>query len=113
MELTNRGEKVWVVAREEAVESFVRVNAQELSDDLYGKRLRIRELGAWAASTQRRALLEPIVYEAEDGDDEGANIHGWGPPLRALIGGLDTTKRSGGLIASSTPRRNLHTGLTS
>jgi hypothetical protein len=66
-------------------------------------------LGGRAALAQL-LLLKPIVGEAENGDDEGAKIHGR-DPLYVSSAAWNTTEHSGGLGLISTLQRNLHTGL--
>jgi hypothetical protein len=48
------------------------------------------QLGVVAAEAGEKArvgvYLEPVVYEAEDGDYEGANIHVRRPPLLWVLG---------------------------
>jgi hypothetical protein len=54
--------------------------AEELSDDLYGEDLGIGEL--WGRPAPSDALsLEPVIDEAQDGNDESAKIRGRRPPL--------------------------------
>src|SRR5918995_2364848 len=64
-----------VVSAEEEVDTLVGVYAEELSDDFYGEDLCVGELRSRTAPADATLLLEPVVYEAEDGHDEGAKIH--------------------------------------
>jgi len=74
MDLAKGREPLGVVPLEEEVDALVGVEAEELAyDDLDGEDLRVRELGRRAAlAVAPLATLEPVVDEAEDGDDEGA-----------------------------------------
>ena len=71
---------------------LVSVHAEKLSDDLDGDSLRVGKLGGRTALANT-AALEPVVYEAEDGDDEGAKIHERRPPLRRLVWSLPSVGR--------------------
>jgi hypothetical protein len=71
MYLLESGEPLTVVPTKVAVESFVGVEPQELSDDLDGEDLRVGKLRGGAALTDTPSF-EPVVDEAQDGDDEGA-----------------------------------------
>jgi hypothetical protein len=55
------------------VDVFVGVEAEELPDDFHGEDLRIGELRGGSTASDAPPL-EPIIDEAEDGDDEGAKI---------------------------------------
>ena len=59
---------------EEEVDGLVGVEAEELACDLDGEDLGVRELrgGTTLAETPS---FEPVVYQAEDANDEGAEIH--------------------------------------
>ena len=61
------------------VEALLGVYPQELPDDLYRQDLGVGELGIRATLAQLLSL-EPIINEAENGDDEGAKIQK-GDPL--------------------------------
>ena len=74
-------EPLGVVPLEEEADALVGVEPEELSDDLDGEDLGVGELGGRPALADA-ASLEPIVYEAEDGHDEGAKIQERRPPLR-------------------------------
>jgi hypothetical protein len=67
------GEPFTIVTAEEAVEVLVGIEPEELPDDLYGEHLSVGELGAGTALANA-ASLESVVYEAEDGNDEGVKI---------------------------------------
>jgi hypothetical protein len=54
-------------------------------------------------------VLKSVVYEAEDGDDEGAKIHESGVLLLASVG-LGATERRG-FRSLFNRSENLHTGL--
>ena len=56
---------------EVGVEVLVGIDAQIFADDLDGQDLRVGELGLGTALAQLSSF-EPIVDEAENGDDEGA-----------------------------------------
>ena len=68
------GEPLRVVPAEEEVDVLVGVEAEELAHDLDGKDLRVGDLRRRAALANAK-ILDPVVYEAEDGHDEGAKIH--------------------------------------
>ena len=74
MDLKKCREPFAVVPSEVAVECLVGVYPQELADHFDGEDLGVGELGGRAALANA-AILEPIVYEAEDGYDESAKIH--------------------------------------
>ena len=59
------GEPFTVVTAEEAVDALVGVKAEELSDDLEGEDLSIRELGCGSA-TSDASPFETVVDEAEE-----------------------------------------------
>ena len=64
------GEPLPVMLPEVVKDRLVGVHAEELSDDLDGDGLRVGKLGSRTALTNT-AALEPVVDEAEDGNDEG------------------------------------------
>jgi hypothetical protein len=68
------GEPLSVVPTEEEVDVFIGVYAEELADDLDGKDLGIGDLGGRTALADAK-ILDSVVYETEDGHDEGAKIH--------------------------------------
>ena len=74
MNFAQSGEPLSVMLSEVTEDCLVGVEAEELSDELDGDGLRIGELGGRPALANT-AALEPVVYEAEDGYDEGAKIH--------------------------------------
>ena len=95
MDLKKCREPFTVVPSEVAVECLVGVYPQELADHFDGEDLGVGELGGRAAlAVASLAALEPIVYEAEDGHDEGAKIHERRPPLRRLVWSLPSVGRS-------------------
>ena len=76
MYLTESRKPLCVVPLEEEIYGLVGVESQELSYDLDGQYLRVRELRSWPALTVTPlASFEMIIYQAEDRDDEGAKIH--------------------------------------
>jgi hypothetical protein len=75
MDLPEGGEPLCVVSSEVAIEGLVGVETEELSDDLYGEDLRVGELGGRAALTEAAPSFELVIYQAEDGHNEGAKIH--------------------------------------
>jgi len=87
------GEPLAVMLPEVPKDRLVGVHAQELSNDLDGDGLRVRKLRRRAALANT-AALEPIVDEAEDGNDEGAKIHERRSPLRRLVWSLPSVGRS-------------------
>jgi hypothetical protein len=87
MYLLECGEPLCVVPSEVAVDAFVGVESQELTDDLDGEDFRIGKLGARPALADTPSF-ELIIHQAEDGNDEGAKIHERRPPLRRLVWSL-------------------------
>jgi hypothetical protein len=71
-----------VAAPEVRKELRVFVEPQELADDLDGKDFGVAERGSGSAPSEAPEVLESVIYEAEDGYDEGAKIHERRPPLR-------------------------------
>jgi hypothetical protein len=63
-----------VVPSEEEVDALVGVYSKELAYDLYGEDLSVGKLRSWTALADALSF-EPVVYEAEDANDEGAKIH--------------------------------------
>src|SRR4051794_5900300 len=60
----------------------VRVEAEELADDLDRQHLAVREdrrRAALAQPTFAAQVAEEVVHEAEHDDDEGLQVHGCGP----------------------------------
>ncbi len=92
MDFAECGEPLAVVPSEVAVDGLVGVEAEELAYDLDGEDLRVGEFRGGAALTQGSSDFEPVVYEAEDGHDEGAKIHESGDLLFAAVG-LGATER--------------------
>src|SRR5215207_2837201 len=87
------GEPIAVMPSEVPKDRLVSVHAEELSDELDGENLRVGKLGSRTALANT-AALEPVVDEAEDGDDEGAKIQERSPPLRRFTPvGLVATER--------------------
>jgi hypothetical protein len=87
-------EEVGVVAPEVCKELRILVYTQELADDLDGEHFRTTERGGRPAPSEMSKVLDPVVDEAEVGNDEGAKIHKRRPPLR-LFGAiwLNTERR--------------------
>ena len=72
------------MAPEVGVQAPVRVEAEELADDLDRQHLAVgedRRRAALAQPTLAAQLADEVVHEAEDGDDEGLQVHGR-PSLR-------------------------------
>src|SRR5215203_6381274 len=107
MNLAECREPLGVVPSEEEVDALVGVYPQKLSDDLDGEDLGVRKLWGGAALTDTPSF-ELIVYQAEDGDDEGAKIHEGRPPLRRLVWSLPSVGRSS---LSFKPSRKLAHGV--
>ena len=68
-------EEMGVVAPEVREELRVFVEPQELADDLDSEDLGIAERRGGSAPSEGPEVLESVIYEAEDGYDEGAKIH--------------------------------------
>jgi hypothetical protein len=69
-------EEVSVVAPEVGKELRIFVEPQELTDELDGEHFRIpeRRWGGSSAPSEAPEVGDTVVYEAEDGDDEGVKI---------------------------------------
>jgi hypothetical protein len=93
MDFAECGEPLAVVPSEVAVDGLVGVEAEELAYDLDGEDLGVGKLRDGAALADTPSF-EPIVYQAEDGDNEGAKIHERRPPLRWLVWSLPSVGRS-------------------
>jgi hypothetical protein len=85
-------EEVGVVASEVGKEFCVFVYPQKLADDLDGEQFRVAERGSRSACSEAPEVSGVVVYEAEDGYDEGVKIHESGDLLVASVG-LGTTER--------------------
>jgi hypothetical protein len=86
-------EPLAVMLPEVAKDRLVGVHAEELSDELDGDGLRVGKLGGRSALANT-AALEPVVDEAEGGNDEGAKIHKRRLPLCRLVWSLPSVGRS-------------------
>ena len=76
---------------------------RKLADELYGKHLRVAQRGGGSTCSEAPEVLDVVVYEAEDGNDEGAKIHNRRPPLRlpGAIGSTPSVGRSSLSLKSS------------
>jgi hypothetical protein len=74
MHLPKVREEVSIVAPEVLEEFGVFVEPEELTDDLDGEHFRVAERGSGSACSEAPEVHESVVYEAEDGYDEGAKI---------------------------------------
>ena len=84
--LPQAGEQVAEVAPEVGVQAPVRVEAEELADDLHRQHLAVREGRPRAALTKptfAAKVADEVVHETEDGDDQGLQVHDR-PPLRLI-----------------------------
>ncbi len=97
-------EEVGVVAPEVRKELRILVEPQELADHLDGEDLRVEERRGGSACSEAPEARDPIVYEAEDGDDEGAKIHGKRPPSLRLVWAPPSVGRSRSLFNRSQKR---------
>jgi hypothetical protein len=81
------------------VQAGVGVDAEELPDALDGEHLAVGQGRPGAALAQAQGLAgQPVVDQAEDGDQEGRKIHG-----RTLVGaGLRHHAAYEGLLTSQT-----------
>ncbi len=59
------------VPEEVEIDALVGIDAEELSNNLNGQNLAVRELRAWATLAQLLLALKPVVNKAENCDDEG------------------------------------------
>jgi hypothetical protein len=104
-------EEVGVVAPEVRKEFCIFIESQELTDDLDGEHFRVAQRGSWSAPSETPEVLESVIYEAEDGYDEGAKIHK--KKTSVTFGAIGSTPSvHGGLLCCSSPQLNLHMGLT-
>lgn len=85
-------EEVGVVVPEVGNEFRIFVYPQELAADLDGEHFGVAQRWGGSASSEAPEVLESAIYEAEDGDDEGAKIHESGDLLVASVG-LGATDR--------------------
>src|SRR4051794_11995848 len=84
MDPATAGEQVAEVAPGVGVQAPVRVEAEELADNLDRQHLAVgedRRRAALAQPTLAAQDADEVVHEAEDGDDEGLHDHDH-PPLR-------------------------------
>ena len=91
MDEAQRGEALCVVPSEEGVDALVGVEPQTLAYDLDGEDFRVGEFRGGAALAQGFPVFEPVVDEAEDGNDEGVKIHGIPPYVRRCPIGTQRT----------------------
>jgi len=99
--LSQGWEVLSIVTPEVDEEIFLGVDTEELSYDLDGQDLRVSELRVRTALAQLGFSLEPIVYEAENGDDEDAKIHELRPPSRRWLRAPPSVRRSRSSFNSS------------
>src|SRR3954451_1534152 len=105
------GEQVAEVAPEVGVQAPVRVEAEDLADDLDRQHLAVGEDRRRATLTEPTVaaqVADEVVHEAEDGDDEGLQVHSR-PSLRLNL----CKERPGATMAPSATQSlgNPHTGL--
>ena len=101
MHLPEVREEVSVVASEVLEEFRIFVYPQELADELDGEDFRVVERWGGSPFSEAPEVLESVVYEAEDGDDEGAKIQ---EKTSATSGAIELTPsvgRSSVLLKSS------------
>jgi hypothetical protein len=89
------------VTPEVGEEVLLGVESQELAYDLDGQDLRVGELRLRTALAQLGFSFEPVVDEAENGDDEDAKIHERRPPSLRLVWSLPSVRRSRSLFNPS------------
>ena len=83
MHLPQTREPAGPVAAEVLVQADVGVDAQELPDALDGQDLAVGQ--GWPGTTLAKVLAgQPVVDQAEHGDDEGRKLHG-GPSCGAVM----------------------------
>jgi hypothetical protein len=85
-------EVVGVVAPEVGKEVRIFVESQELADDLDGEHFGVAERWGGSTCSETPEISDAVVYEAEDGYDEGVKIHESEDLLLASVG-LGTTER--------------------
>jgi hypothetical protein len=87
------------VAPEVSEEFDILVHAEELAHDLDGEDFGVGELWGGAALAQWSPVLNSVVYEAEDGHDEGAKIHKKTSATSLWCYWADTERREGFSLA--------------
>ena len=87
-------EEVGVVAPEVRKELCILVYPQELTDNLDSDDLGVEERGSGSACSEASEVSDTVVYEAEDGYDEGAKIHRKRPPSLRLVWSPPSVERS-------------------
>jgi hypothetical protein len=92
MHLPEVREEVGVVAPKVHKELRVFIESQELAYDLDGKDFGVAQRWGGSTGSETPEVLEAVVYEAEDGYDEGVKIHESEDLLLASVG-LGTTER--------------------
>jgi hypothetical protein len=104
-------EEVGVVASEVRKEFRVFIEPQELTDDLDSEYFAVAESRSGSAYSEAPELSDAVVYEAEDGHDEGAKIHKKKTSTTSLWCYLANTERREVFSLAQVFTRNLHTGL--
>jgi hypothetical protein len=93
MDLVQGGEPLTVVTPEVTEDRLVGVQAKKLTNDFDGENFGVRKFRQRTTRSET-SVLGSVVYETEDGDDEGAKIHERRPPLRWLVWSLPSVVRS-------------------
>jgi hypothetical protein len=99
-------EEVSIVAPEVRKEFCVFVEPQELTDDLDGKDFRVAERRSGTTCSEASEGSDAVVYEAEDGYDEGAKIQ---QKTSATSGASGTTSSVGrSSVSLKSPKKPAH-----
>jgi hypothetical protein len=93
MDFSEGGEPLAVMTPEVTKDPLIGVEPQKLAYDLYGEDFCVGEFGQRTTSS-KSSLFNAVVYEAEDGYDEGVKIHRKRPPLRWLVWSPPSVGRS-------------------
>ena len=100
VEFAYSGEPLAIMTPEVTKDRLVGAQTQELTDDLDGEDFCVGKFGQ-GSTCSKGPVLDSVVYEAEDGDDEGAKIHGKRPPSLRLVWAPSSVGRSPSLFNRS------------
>jgi hypothetical protein len=94
VDFAESGEPFTIMVPEVAVEALVGIDAQKLAYDLDAQNLGVGKLRGRSALAQPSLLFEPVVYQAEDGNDEGVKIQEKISTTSGAIGSTPRVRRS-------------------
>ena len=100
MHFAEGGEPFPIMSPELTKDCLLSVEPQELPYHLDGEDFRVRKFGQGATRSES-SIFDSVVYEAEDGDDEGVKIHGKRPPSLRLVWAPPSVGRSPSLFNRS------------